>query len=127
MQTPRPTNIHYHSKSRELEIAFSDGAVFRLGAEYLRVHSPSAEVRGHGKQLPILQHGKMDVTIKNVETSGNYAIKITFDDGHDTGLYTWNYLYQIGENEQELWQIYLQRLKEAGKQRQANSISIQQI
>lgn len=127
MTKPLPSKIHYHKQSRSLEIAFSDGMTFHLTAEYLRVHSPSAEVRGHGKQLPILQYGKKDVAINNVEAAGNYAIKITFDDGHDTGLYTWDYLYNIGKNHDELWQIYLDRLKTANQSRQASSIQIHQL
>jgi len=127
MQTPLPSKIHYHKQSRELEINFNDGAAFHLSAEYLRVHSPSAEVRGHGKQLPILQYGKKDVVINNVEAAGNYAIKITFDDGHDTGLYSWDYLYNIGKNQNELWEIYLERLTQAGKERRAGTIQIQQL
>ncbi|WCN10867.1 DUF971 domain-containing protein [Marinomonas mediterranea] len=122
-----PTKIHYHKKSRELELVFSDNQAYRLSAEYLRVHSPSAEVRGHGQQLPILQFGKKDVTIQNIEAAGNYALKITFDDGHDTGLYSWEYLYNIGKNQEELWQMYLSRLEKEGKTRDTSVIQIHQL
>ncbi|MBJ7538091.1 gamma-butyrobetaine hydroxylase-like domain-containing protein [Marinomonas transparens] len=127
MATPVPTKIHYHKQSRELELAFVDGQIFRLGAEYLRVHSPSAEVRGHGQQMPILQVGKKNVAINNVEGAGNYALKISFDDGHDTGLYTWEYLYNIGKNHDELWQMYLDRLEKEGQTRDTSVIQIHQL
>lgn len=122
-----PTKIHYHKQSKELEIGFNNGEIYRLSAEYLRIHSPSAEVRGHGQQIPILQYGKKEVGILNVEGAGNYALKISFDDGHDTGLYSWDYLFNIGKNQKELWQIYLQRLDEAGKSRENNVIQLHQI
>ncbi|TPE54143.1 DUF971 domain-containing protein [Maribrevibacterium harenarium] len=122
-----PTKIHYHKQSRELEIGFADGANYRLGAEFLRVHSPSAEVRGHGMQIPILQVGKRNVGIMNIEPAGNYALKISFDDGHDTGLYTWDYLYNIGKNHDELWQMYLDRLAKEGKSRDTSVIQIHQV
>ncbi|MCB5162318.1 gamma-butyrobetaine hydroxylase-like domain-containing protein [Marinomonas algarum] len=122
-----PTHIHYHKKSRELALTFSDGLTCRLSAEFLRVHSPSAEVRGHGQQVPILQYGKKEVAIQNIEGAGNYALKITFDDGHDTGLYSWKYLYNIGKNYNELWQIYLDRLEKAGQTRETSTIQIHQL
>jgi DUF971 family protein len=122
-----PTKIHYHKQSRELEIGFADGANYRLGAEFLRAHSPSAEVRGHGMQIPILQVGKRHVGIMNIEPAGNYALKISFDDGHDTGLYTWDYLYNIGKNHDELWQMYLDRLAKEGKSRDTSVIQIHQV
>lgn len=127
MTTPTPTNIHYHKQSRELALTFSDGFKAQLSAEFLRVHSPSAEVRGHGRQLPILQYGKKDVAINNIEAAGNYALKITFDDGHDTGLYSWNYLYNIGKNQKELWQMYLDRLEKEGQTRETSVIQIHQL
>ncbi|RDL43228.1 DUF971 domain-containing protein [Marinomonas piezotolerans] len=127
MATPVPTKIHYHKQSRELELVFADGAQYRLSAEYLRVHSPSAEVRGHGAQIPILQFGKRDVAIMDIEGAGNYALKISFDDGHDTGLYTWEYLYNLGKNYSELWQMYLDRLNQEGRTREASSIQIHQV
>ncbi|GAA0837273.1 DUF971 domain-containing protein [Marinomonas arenicola] len=125
--TPAPTKIHYHKQSRELELAFADGQSFRLSAEYLRVHSPSAEVRGHGLQMPILQYGKKDVTIQNVEGAGNYALKISFNDGHDTGLYTWEYLYNLGKNQDELWKMYLDRLEKEGQTRDTSVIQLHQL
>lgn len=125
--TPAPTKIHYHKQSRELELAFADGQSFRLSAEYLRVHSPSAEVRGHGLQMPILQYGKKDVSIQNVEGAGNYALKISFNDGHDTGLYTWEYLYNLGKNHDELWQMYLDRLEKEGQTRETSVIQLHQL
>lgn len=125
--TPAPTKIHYHKQSRELELAFADGQSFRLSAEYLRVHSPSAEVRGHGLQIPILQYGKKDVSIQNVEGAGNYALKISFNDGHDTGLYTWEYLYNLGKNHDELWQMYLDRLEKEGQTRETSVIQLHQL
>ncbi|MEL0613895.1 MULTISPECIES: gamma-butyrobetaine hydroxylase-like domain-containing protein [Marinomonas] len=127
MMTPAPTKIHYHKQSRELELAFADGQSFRLSAEYLRVHSPSAEVRGHGLQMPILQYGKKDVTIQNVEGAGNYALKISFNDGHDTGLYTWEYLYNLGKNQDELWKMYLDRLEKEGQTRDTSVIQLHQL
>ena len=127
MTTPVPTKIHYHKQSCELEMAFADGASYRLSAEYLRVHSPSAEVRGHGQQIPKLQYGKKQVTILNVEGAGNYALKISFDDGHDTGLYTWDYLYHLGKNHDELWQMYLDRLAKEGQSRENSIIQLHQL
>ncbi|RBP78286.1 DUF971 domain-containing protein [Marinomonas rhizomae] len=127
MATPAPTTINYHKQSRELALTFADGLSFRLSAEFLRVHSPSAEVRGHGLQMPILQYGKKHVGIYNIEGAGNYALKISFDDGHDTGLYTWEYLYNIGKNRDELWQMYLDRLEKEGQTRDTSVIQIHQV
>ncbi len=124
---PAPTKIHYHKQSRELELAFTDDQSFRLSAEYLRTHSPSAEVRGHGLQMPILQYGKKDVTIQNVEGAGNYALKISFNDGHDTGLFTWEYLYNLGKNYDELWKMYLDRLEKEGQTRDTSVIQLHQL
>jgi len=100
-----------------LEIAFDDGQTFRLPYEYLRVYSPSAEVRGHGPGQETLQIGKREVTIKSVEPVGHYALRPTFSDGHDTGIYSWEYLHELGEDQDELWQRYLDRLKAAGASR----------
>ncbi|MEL0637447.1 DUF971 domain-containing protein [Marinomonas sp. TI.3.20] len=124
---PAPTKIHYHKQSRELELEFADDQSFRLSAEYLRTHSPSAEVRGHGLQMPILQYGKKDVTIQNVEGAGNYALKISFNDGHDTGLFTWEYLYNLGTNYDELWKMYLDRLEKEGQTRDTSVIQLHQL
>jgi DUF971 family protein len=107
-----PTNIKSRTKSRVLEVSFDDGSVFELPFEYLRVYSPSAEVRGHGPGQEQLQLGKHEVGISRVEPVGNYAVKLVFDDGHDTGLYTWAYLYELGRDRSQKWQNYLDRLKE---------------
>ena len=115
--TPLPTEIKLHQASRVLEIAFADGAQFRLSYEFLRVHSPSAEVRGHGPGQETLQTGKRDVAIKDVEPVGHYAIRPTFSDGHDSGIYSWDYLHDLGTRHDELWQRYLARLAEAGASR----------
>jgi DUF971 family protein len=117
--TPIPTEIKLHQASKVLEVAFSDGATFRMPYELLRVYSPSAEVRGHGPGQEVLQVGKRDVTIKEVEPIGNYAIRPTFSDGHDTGLYSWDYLYELGATQDSLWQRYLERMAEAGASRDA--------
>jgi DUF971 family protein len=116
--TPRPTEIRLHQKSRLLEISFDDGKSYRLPCEYLRVYSPSAEVRGHGPGQEIMQEGKKDVDILGVEPVGNYAVKLVFSDGHDTGLYSWDYLYSLGENQAELWRKYLERLALDGGSRE---------
>ena len=119
--TPMPTAITLHQSSRVLEIAFDDGKTFRLPYEFLRVHSPSAEVRGHGPGQEVLQVGKRDVAIKTVESVGHYALRPSFSDGHDTGIFSWDYLYDLGERHQELWQRYLVRLAEAGASREAKA------
>ena len=111
--TPQPTEIKLHQASRVLEIAFSDGATFRLPYEYLRVYSPSAEVRGHGPGQETLQVGKREVTIANVEPVGLYALRPTISDGHDTGIYSWDLLYDLGVRQDELWRRYLARLEAA--------------
>jgi DUF971 family protein len=115
--TPHPTEIKLHQSSRALEIAFNDGRVFRLPYELLRVYSPSAEVRGHGPGQEVLQVGKRDVAIKEVEAVGHYAIRPTFSDGHDTGIYSWDYLYDLGARQDDLWQRYLDRMAAAGASR----------
>lgn len=112
-----PTDILLHQRSRVLELAFADGERFNLSCEYLRVHSPSAEVRGHGPGQGVLQTGKEQVAITAIEPVGNYAVKLVFDDGHDTGLYTWDYLYKLGLQFEHNWQVYLEALAEAGYQR----------
>ena len=115
--TPRPTEIKLHQKSRILEIAFDDGKRYSLPCEYLRVFSPSAEVRGHGPGQEVLQVGKRDVEIKEIEPVGSYAVKLVFSDGHDTGLYSWDYLYELGEKQESSWKSYLARLEQAGASR----------
>ena len=115
--TPRPTEIKLHQRSRVLELHFDDGLECNLTCEYLRVYSPSAEVRGHGPGQEVLQVGKEDVGIDQLAPSGNYAIKITFDDGHDSGIFTWTYLHELGINYEAYWQDYLDRLADAGEKR----------
>ena len=115
----QPTEIKLHQASRVLEIAFANGRHFRLPYEFLRVHSPSAEVRGHGPGQETLQTGKRDVTIATVEPVGHYALRPTFSDGHDTGIYSWDYLYELGEGQDEMWRRYLERLAAAGASRDA--------
>jgi DUF971 family protein len=114
-----PTELNYHKKSRVLEIAFGDQPRCRLTAEFLRVHSPSAEVRGHGPGQEVLQIGKEDVGIDRIEPVGNYAVRLYFDDGHDTGLYSWEELHRFCLNNEELWADYLSRLAAAGHQRKS--------
>lgn len=111
--TPRPTEIKLYQKSRELEIHFNDGREFRLTCEFLRVYSPSAEVRGHGPGQEVLQVGKQNVGITAIDPVGSYAVKLVFTDGHDTGLYSWDYLYDLGVNRDAYWQTYLKRLDAA--------------
>ncbi|MEK7736794.1 MAG: DUF971 domain-containing protein [Pseudomonadota bacterium] len=115
--TPAPTEIKLHQKSRQLEITFADGKSFLLSHELLRVSSPSAEVRGHGPGQETLQTGKRDVTILNIAPVGNYAVQLSYSDGHDTGLYSWDLLYSLGERQEDLWQNYLARLEAAGASR----------
>jgi DUF971 family protein len=115
---PQPTEIMLHQKSRKMEISFSDGSRFELSYELLRVYSPSAEVRGHGPGQEVLQAGKRDVDIVALEPSGGYAVQPTFSDGHSTGIYTWDYLYWLGQNRENLWREYLQRLEKAGASRE---------
>ena len=116
---PVPTEIKLHQRSRVMEVAFSDGKAFRLPFEFLRVYSPSAEVRGHGPGQETLQTGKRDVTIANVEPIGHYALRPSFSDGHDSGIYSWEYLYDLGMRQDELWQRYVERLGAAGASREA--------
>ena len=118
MAQPVPTEIKLHQQSRVLEIAFDDGAHYQLSCEFLRVYSPSAEVRGHGIGNEVLQFGKEQVNITAIEPVGNYAVKLVFDDGHDSGLYSWEYLHKIGANQQQMWQQYLDKLEQAGHTRQ---------
>jgi DUF971 family protein len=118
-QEPIPTEITLHQQQRVLEVAFDDGERFKLPCEYLRVYSPSAEVQGHSPSQAVLQVGKESVNISEIEPVGNYAVKLSFDDGHDTGLYSWDYLYELGRNLDEFWNDYLERLKAAGRSRQA--------
>ena len=118
MDTPQPSEIKLHQKSRVLEISFADGKTFKLPCEFLRVYSPSAEVRGHGPGQETLQTGKKNVEITGIEPVGSYAIQITFSDGHDSGLYSWNILYDYGLHQDELWRQYLKQLDAAGASRE---------
>jgi len=115
---PQPTEIKLHQASRVLEIAYADGRSFKLPCEFLRVYSPSAEVRGHGPGQEVLQTGKKDIAITKIEPVGNYAVQLTFSDGHDTGIYSWDLLYEYGARQDEMWQHYLGRLKETGASRE---------
>lgn len=121
-KTPMPTEIKLHQKSRILEIAFSDGQRFNLPCEFLRVYSPSAEVRGHGPGQEVLQVGKKNVEITDVQPVGSYAIQLVFSDGHDSGLYSWDYLHDLGVNQEALWTQYLERMNEAGGSREPAAI-----
>jgi len=112
-----PTEIKLHQKSRVMEIVFSDGRSFRLPYEFLRVHSPSAEVRGHGPGQEVLPVAKRAVDIRSVEPVGSYAVQPVFSDGHSTGIYSWDYLYELGSRQEELWSKYLEKLGQAGASR----------
>ena len=113
-----PTGITLHQKSRVLEIAFADGRTYRLPYEFLRVYSPSAEVRGHGPGQEVLQVGKRAVEIRSLEPVGSYAVQPQFSDGHSTGIYSWDYLYELGENQESYWREYLKKLEAAGATRE---------
>jgi len=115
--TPSPSAIRMHRKSRVLEVAWEDGTAFRLPCEYLRVFSPSAEVQGHGPGQAVLLIGKEKVNISAIEPVGHYAVKLIFDDKHDSGLFSWSYLHWLGKNYDENWATYLGRLEEVGYQR----------
>ncbi|TGO03648.1 1-(5-phosphoribosyl)-5-[(5-phosphoribosylamino)methylideneamino] imidazole-4-carboxamide isomerase [Candidatus Thiomargarita nelsonii] len=119
--TPIPKEINLHQKSRVLELTFDTGEQFELSCEYLRVYSPSAEVRGHGPGEETLQIGKADVNIDKIEPVGTYAIQLSFDDGHDTGIYSWDWLYHISKNHEKLWQTYLDKMEKAGEKRAPTS------
>lgn len=113
----RPTDIKLHQKSRILEVAFDDGGHFNLPCEYLRVYSPSAEVRGHTPGQEVLQVGKENVNITNIEPVGTYAVCLFFDDGHSTGIYSWDWLHHLGTNQETLWKQYIERLEKSGHPR----------
>jgi DUF971 family protein len=116
-QTPQPTSITVHQQSRVLEVGFSDGREFRIPFELMRVYSPSAEVQGHGPGQEVLQTGKRDIGLASLEQVGNYAVQPSFTDGHDTGIFTWEYLYFLGSEEVDLWRKYEERLRAAGATR----------
>jgi DUF971 family protein len=117
--TPAPLSVTLHQGSRVLEIGYSDGQTFRLPFELLRVYSPSAEVQGHGPGQEVLQTGKRDVQVVELMPVGNYAVQPKFSDGHDTGIFSWSYLYELGSRQQEHWDQYLKRLADAGVERDA--------
>lgn len=118
-QTPQPVSITVHQQSRVLEVGFSDGRDFRIPFELMRVYSPSAEVQGHGPGQEVLQTGKREVQLTGLEPIGNYAVQPTFSDGHDSGIFSWDYLYHLGANEADLWRQYEERLQAAGADRDA--------
>ncbi|MGH6611842.1 MAG: gamma-butyrobetaine hydroxylase-like domain-containing protein [Burkholderiaceae bacterium] len=120
-RAPTPTNITLHSASRALEIEYEDGVSFRLPFEFLRVYSPSAEVRGHGAGQETLQVGKRNVTITELHPIGHYAVQPHFSDGHSSGIYSWDYLYELGSNQARMWSEYLQQLDAAGASRDAGA------
>ena len=116
---PTPQALTVHEQSRVLEVGFSDGATFRIPFELMRVYSPSAEVQGHGQGQEVLQTGKRNVALVNLEPVGNYAVKPTFSDGHDSGIFTWDYLYELGQKQDALWAQYTERLAAVGADRDA--------
>ncbi|OHC66828.1 MAG: hypothetical protein A2040_13380 [Rhodocyclales bacterium GWA2_65_19] len=122
--TPIPTEITLHKKSRLLELKFDDGSHYQLPAEFLRVWSPSAEVRGHGPGQETLQTGKRNVEITALDAVGNYAVQPTFSDGHNSGIYSWDLLYHLGANQEALWADYLERLEKAGASRDIDSTTL---
>lgn len=122
-----PSDIKLHKKTGILELRYADGGIYSLTAEFLRVHSPSAEVRGHGPGQEVLQTGKINVKITSIDSIGNYAIRPNFDDGHDTGLYTWEYLRELALHQRELWEEYLGRLKAANARREPLAQDVQVV
>ncbi|MCC2676765.1 MAG: hypothetical protein K0R89_2365 [Ramlibacter sp.] len=118
-ETPAPESITLHGQSRVLEIGFADGSSFRIPFELMRIYSPSAEVQGHGPGQEVLQTGKREVTVVDMEPVGNYGVKPVFSDGHDSGIFTWDYFFFLGSKQAELWEDYERRLKEAGVDRDA--------
>ncbi len=120
---PQPVNVTVHQASRVLEVAYDDGASFRIPFELMRVYSPSAEVQGHGPGQEVLQTGKREVLITDIQAVGHYALQPRFSDGHESGIFTWPYLYQLGSQQQALWQRYMDRLSQAGADRDAVMIA----
>lgn len=121
-----PTRIQLHKKSGLLELQFGE-KIWQLTAEFLRVHSPSAEVKGHGKGQEVLQYGKKNVRITNIQPSGNYAVLLIFDDGHDSGIYTWDYLEKLCQNQDSYWNSYLEKLHRAGQTREPDTSAVKFI
>ncbi|WP_251977069.1 gamma-butyrobetaine hydroxylase-like domain-containing protein [Salinicola avicenniae] len=126
MSAPIPNRVHYHKAQRELELGYPDGSTYRLPIELLRVYSPSAEVQGHHPSEAVLQTGKRDVGLLDIAQAGRYALKLHFDDGHDTGLYTWAYLHEMATHREQWWQDYLDRIERAGASREPRVIQIHQ-
>jgi DUF971 family protein len=116
-----PTELEFQQKSKQLIINFEDGKHFELSYEFLRVYSPSAEVRGHAPEDEVLQYGKKQVNIEHIEPVGTYALSLHFDDGHNSGIYSWDWLYYLGSHQEQLWQEYLAKLEQAGKKREPES------
>lgn len=127
MSAPIPSRVHYHKRDRELELGYPDGESYRLSVELLRVYSPSAEVQGHHPSEAVLQTGKRNVGLLDITQTGRYALKLHFDDGHDTGLYTWEYLHEMATHQQAWWENYLTRLERAGASRESGVIQIRQV
>ena len=131
MSAPRPSHIKLHKLSKTLELTYpasdQNTCTYHLSCEYLRVMSPSAEVRGHGDEPPKLQFGKRDVAITHVSSVGNYALKFDFDDGHDSGIYSWDYLYDLAIHQEQHWAHYLEKLKEENRSRDSMFINIKQL
>jgi len=123
----QPTDIKLHRKTGILELKYEDGGIYSLPAEFLRVNSPSAEVRGHGPGQEVLQTGKIDVKIDNLDAVGNYAIRLHFSDDHDTGIYSWEYLRELCLNQAEMWESYLLKLKQAGARRENLASDVQVV
>ncbi|MBV1879257.1 MAG: DUF971 domain-containing protein [Pseudomonadales bacterium] len=124
MSAPIPTDVKLHQLSGVLELVYADGTIFKLPAEYLRVYSPSAEVQGHSAAQAVLQHGKKMVKIKDLISQGHYALRIEFSDGHDSGIFSWQYLFDLGNQQSEKWAEYLQQLSKAGKKREPQFIAV---
>lgn len=122
-----PTEIKLHKKTALLELTYSDGGIYSLPAEFLRVYSPSAEVRGHGQGQEVLQVGKLNVKIDKIEPVGHYAVRLRFDDGHDTGIYSWEYLRELALHQQTMWDEYLNRLRKAGERREPLATGVQVV
>ena len=127
MQNKTPTEVKLRKRSNTLELIYSDGSLLEFSSEFLRVHSPSAEVRGHGKDQEVLQAGKRNVKLKTVAPVGNYALKLEFDDGHNTGIFSWDYLASLGQDKKTLWDDYLLKLEKAGKTRDPAPLDTQII
>ncbi len=122
-KTPIPTEISLRQNARQLTVNFESGEQFEFTCEFLRVYSPSAEVRGHSPDQSVLQVGKADVNIKDIEPIGNYAVRLHFDDGHDSGIYSWDWLYHLGQHHDQLWQTYLEELEKAGQKRSPSTVN----